>query len=189
MLDFPHWIDFLIRAPTGFGSRIRIAWMRACGAKIGRPCRFEPIRYRYPDEIQTGHHVAICRGTVLYPHLGRAGKRRIIIGNHVFINFYCFIDAGERVEIGNNVLIGPYVYITDGDHGMDPSSMRITQPMSLAPVIIEDGVWIGARASILKGVKIGRNAVIGAGAVVTRSVEENDVAAGVPAKSIRKTHN
>jgi maltose O-acetyltransferase len=107
----------------------------------------------------------------------------------VFINFYCFIDAGERVEIGNNVLIGPYVYITDGDHGMDPSSMRITQPMSLAPVIIEDGVWIGARASILKGVKIGRNAVIGAGAVVTRSVEENDVAAGVPAKSIRKTHN
>ena len=159
--------------------------MRFCGARIGPRCRFEKIGFRQCDEIEIGTHVAITHGTMLYPHLRTADTppgRKIVIHNRVFINAFCFFDAGKRIEIEDGVMIGPYVYITDGDHGNDPNRLRQTQPMQLAPVVIREGAWLGAHVCVLKGVTIGKHAVVGAGAVVTKNIPDGAVVGGVPAR-------
>ncbi|HSV14851.1 MAG TPA: acyltransferase, partial [Tepidisphaeraceae bacterium] len=85
-----------------------------------------------------------------------------------------------------HVAIGPGCYITDHDHGLDPSRPPLAQQMIAAPTRIEDWVWIGANAVILKGVTIGQRTIIGAGSVVTRDLPPNVIAVGVPARVVRQ---
>jgi len=94
------------------------------------------------------------------------------------------IGAAERIEIGNNVLFGANSTITDTDwHGIAPDTRR--ESGAVAPVIIEDNVWIGLNATVLKGVTIGRNSIVGAGSVVIKSIPANVIASGQPAKVIK----
>lgn len=112
---------------------------------------------------------------------------RIIIGDNFGMSGGA-ICATNKVEIGDGVLLGSNVVIADNDfHGMtaDTRTMPSDQLVS-KPVIIDDGVWVGADVYICKGVVIGRNSVIGAKAVVTKSIPENSIVAGVPAKVIGK---
>jgi maltose O-acetyltransferase len=78
--------------------------------------------------------------------------------------------------------IGPYCYFTDANHGRAAGFPMKSQPMELAPLIVEDEAWIGAHVTVLPGVRIGKGAVIGAGAVVTHDVPAGAVALGVPAR-------
>lgn len=110
---------------------------------------------------------------------GPAGELRI--GDGVRLNYGTSIAAEQAVSIGNRVRIGPYVMIVDTDFH-DPYQ-RSVRPKP-APVVIEDDVWIGAKASVLKGVCIGRGAIVGVGAVVTRDVEPFAIVAGVPARPV-----
>lgn len=114
----------------------------------------------------------------------------IIIKNNVCIGDDCHITAINRIEIGNNVLTGKKVTITDNSHGESSiesiSIAPLLRPMhSSGPVIIEDGVWIGDKVTILSNVRIGRNSIIGANAVVTKDIPANCVAGGIPAKVIK----
>jgi acetyltransferase-like isoleucine patch superfamily enzyme len=81
-------------------------------------------------------------------------------------------------------MIGPHCYITDANHGRVHGINVKSQAMDAKPVIIEDDVWLGAGVIVLPGVSIGRSAVIGAGAVVTKDVPANAIYAGVPANNI-----
>lgn len=109
---------------------------------------------------------------------------RIEIGEHVGISG-CTISAGKSIRIGNYVLIGSGAVITDGDaHPVDPDERRAGVLCERKEIVIEDDVFIGARAMVLKGVRIGRGSVIGAGAVVTKSIPAYSVAVGVPAKVV-----
>ena len=95
------------------------------------------------------------------------------------------IWASTEIVIGNNLLTAPYSWIVDNDaHGINPAK-RANKYAKTAPVKIGDNVWIGYRAMVLKGVTIGDNAVIAAGAIVTKDVPSNSVAAGVPARIIK----
>jgi acetyltransferase-like isoleucine patch superfamily enzyme len=114
----------------------------------------------------------------------------IIIGDNTWIGDDCHITAINKIEIGNNVLMGKKITISDNAHGKAEFKLLSTAPkyrplFSKGPVIIEDGVWIGDKASILAGVRIGKNAIIGANAVVTQSIPANCVAVGVPAIVIK----
>lgn len=106
----------------------------------------------------------------------------LIIGDNNFING-AIISATTKVTIGNNCKFGPFSMIIDSDfhnvkdHNKDGESGEI---------VIEDDVWIGAKATILKGVTIGKGAVIAVGSVVTKSIPANAIAAGVPAKVIKE---
>lgn len=98
------------------------------------------------------------------------------------------ICAAVSVEIGSECLLGADVQIFDNDfHKIEPENRRFNSSpnnVKCAPVIIEDNVFVGAGSKIMKGVRVGENSVIGAGAVVTKDIPRNSIAAGNPAKII-----
>ncbi len=105
----------------------------------------------------------------------------LTIGDGTRLNYGVSIAATKHVSIGAHVRVGPYVSITDND--FHDVHRRWQRPPS-QPVVIEDHVWIGAKASILKGVRIGRGAIVATAAVVTRDVPAFAIVAGVPAKVV-----
>ena len=115
---------------------------------------------------------------------------QIIIGDYVGVSG-CTISATTSITIGNHVLLGSGCLITDSDaHPIDPDERRLGGGCVSKPIVIEDDVFIGARAIVLKGVTIGKGSVIGAGAVVSKSIPSYSIAVGNPAKVIgdsRKT--
>ncbi len=97
------------------------------------------------------------------------------------------ICAAEHIQIGNDVAVGANSTIIDTDfHPLDAEERRRNLPAKTAPVCIEDDVFIGMNCMILKGVRIGRGSVIGAGSVVTRDVPPYSIACGNPARVIKK---
>jgi len=115
---------------------------------------------------------------------------KIIIGDNVSIGDDCHISAINSIIIGNNVLLGKKITITDNSYGKNDSDSKLLPPKkrslySPGPVFIEDNVWIGDKVTILPNVKVGKNSIIGANAVVTKDVLENSIVAGIPAKIIR----
>jgi acetyltransferase-like isoleucine patch superfamily enzyme len=111
--------------------------------------------------------------------------RFIKLGKHVFINHACsFLDMGG-ITLEDHVLLGPRVNLVTENHPLDPA---IRRGMLCKPIIIKRNAWIGAGATILPGVTIGENAVVAAGAVVSKDVPDNTVVGGIPANSL-KTYN
>ena len=113
----------------------------------------------------------------------------IRIGNNVGMSS-TYLVCHESIIIGNGVKIGGNVVIYDTDFHSTNAEFRADRNLDVehaktAPVIISDNVFIGAHSTILKGVSIGRNSIIGAGSVVSRSIPENQIWAGNPAKFIR----
>jgi len=124
-------------------------------------------------------------------YMGEAFNPQIIIGDNVAFNNDCHIGCINRIEIGNNVLGASRIYISDHYHGQISAEGIKTIPVerrlySKGPVVIKDNVWIGEGVAIMPGVTIGQNSIIGANSVVTIDVPDNSVAAGVPAKVLKR---
>ena len=106
----------------------------------------------------------------------------IQIGKNVFINHACsFLDMGG-ITLEDQVLLGPKVNLITENHPVDPADRRT---LICKPIVIKRNAWIGAAATILPGVTIGENAIVAAGAVVSRDVPANTVVGGVPAQFIK----
>ena len=116
---------------------------------------------------------------------GAGGSIRIGEGTHIQPG--CHLHAYiEEINIGRQVEIAPGCGFYCYDHGIEPGIPIMEQPLtSKGGIIIGDGAWLGYRATVLQGVKIGAGAVIAAGSVVVRDIPDNAIAAGVPAKVIR----
>ena len=119
----------------------------------------------------------------LFPPFHTDCGKNIKIGKNVFINACCKFQDQGGIEIGNGVLIGHNVTLATLNHDERPQFRQNIYPK---PIKIEDNVWIGSNATILQGITIGKGAIVGACAVVTKDVPENTIVAGVPAKIIRK---
>jgi acetyltransferase-like isoleucine patch superfamily enzyme len=119
--------------------------------------------------------------TVFAPFYTNFG-RFTTIGKRVFINHACsFLDMGG-ITIEDDVLLGPRVNLVTENHPLDPADRRA---LICKPILIKRNAWIGAAATILPGVIIGENAVVAAGAVVSKNVGANTVVGGIPAKAIK----
>ncbi len=151
-----------------------------------------PFRVRNAGQIEIGD-ACIIDSSKERPIRLDIGNRAILkIGDGVYLNEGVHIVCNIAVTIGNRCLIASDVVILDDDghpvnwrerHNHWP---KLPEDRLGAPIVIEDNVWIGTRAIILKGIHIGTGAVIGAGAVVTHDVPSATVVAGVPAKVIRE---
>lgn len=144
--------------------------LRKLGSKIsiGKNCKFASVSWA--NLIGINHRCMISTSS-------KSSELRI--GNNCGfsgVTIWCF----DKITIGNNVRVGANVTIMDGDaHQDDPRAGKN------CPIKIEDNVWIGANAIVLKGVTIGRNSLIGAGSVVAKDIPENVVAAGNPCRVIK----
>ncbi|GIN74497.1 maltose O-acetyltransferase [Bacillus sp. J14TS2] len=108
----------------------------------------------------------------------------IIVGDNFYANTNCTILDCAKVTIGNNVLFGPNVSLYTPNHAIDADERKEGYECSL-PINIGDNVWISGSVTIVPGVTIGDNTIIGAGSVVTKDIPANVVAAGVPCRILR----
>lgn len=141
----------------------------------------------FGKQLTTGYH---CR----FEAHNKDENISLHFGNNIQINDFVHIAALKEVRIGNNVLIASKVFITDLEHGSyigneddaDPCSIVKDRQLSSKSVVIEDNVWLGEHVSVLPGVTIGENSIIGANSVVTKSIPANSIAVGIPAKVIKQ---
>ncbi len=142
--------------------------------------------YHTPEEIRTimsrltGRPISDTFN--LFPPFTTDCGKNLKIGENVFINAGCRFQDQGGITIGDGTLIGHNVVLATINHDLDPAHRNDNLP---APIVIGKNVWIGANATVLPGVTIGDNAVIAAGAVVTKDVPADVVVGGVPAKVIR----
>ena len=126
------------------------------------------------------HYLNDIDSIICYPY-------KVSIGYNCFINRNVYITARSEITIGSNVLIGPGVIINSGmHHYKNPNILIRDQGHHIKPITIGNDVWLGANTMIMPGVIIGDGCVIGAGAIVTKSLPPYSVAVGVPAKIIKK---
>ena len=146
------------------------------------------IIFRTPKSvIRIGNHCVFNSSSKLnfrginHPCILQTGTKhaKIIIGNHVEMSG-CSIVCNDSVIIGNNVLFGANCQIGDRDGHQDRYASKP------APIIIEDGVWLGMNVTVLKGVTIGKNTIIGANSLITKDIPANCIAAGSPCKIIKE---
>jgi acetyltransferase-like isoleucine patch superfamily enzyme len=129
--------------------------------------------------VELGDYVKIFSNVKLSV-TGGEGKALLKIGNHASIGNRTEIHCGKEITIGDNCIIAWDVVIMDWDYHRLNGKVPVRKP-----VHIEDNVWIGCRAIILKGVTIGKGSVVAAGSVVTRDVPPNTLVAGNPAKIVK----
>jgi acetyltransferase-like isoleucine patch superfamily enzyme len=115
------------------------------------------------------------------------GLPTLKIGDGTYIGRQVQINAWQSVTIGCNVLIADRVFISDADHNFKDACtpIRLQGDSFIGAVVLEDGCWLGIGSVILPGVTIGKNAVVGANAVVTKDVPSRAVVGGIPAKVIK----
>ena len=131
--------------------------------------------------ISIGTGVFVGRNTILSCKNGD-----IVIDDHANLGFNCEIFSASRVRVGRNILMAAYTYLVGGDHLYDRVDIPVLQQGRTARGIeVEDNVWLGAHVVVTDGSKIGRDAIIGAGAVVVGDIPEFAIATGIPAKVIR----
>lgn len=140
---------------------------------------FKRSLYRWAG-VKVGNNVRICSSVKII------GVGQLEIGDNTWIGPETFISASSTIKIGANCDIAPRVFIGDGTHELTPERDRVADNETCRPIIIGDGCWICANATILAGVQIGNKSVVASGAVATSSIDAMTIAGGVPAKVIKK---
>ena len=131
--------------------------------------------------IAIGTGVFVGRNTILSCKNGD-----IVIDDHANLGFNCEIFSASRVRVGKHILMAAYTYLVGGDHLYDRTDIPVLQQGRTSRGIeVDDNVWLGTHVVVTDGSTIGRDAIIGAGAVVVGEIPEFAIAAGIPAKVIR----
>jgi len=170
-------------------------------AAIASLCRILHIRFKYPGaKINFRCHIAkgctisctegaemiltdvyISRNVVLIAD--NCGKMHI---TRSFIGFDSILVAGEHIEINEHCAIAEMVVIRDQDHVFGDGGLLKESGMNHSPIRLGRNVWVGSKATILRGVSVGDNGVIGASSVVTKNIDQNVLVAGIPAKVLKQ---
>lgn len=184
----------LLFASTNLLSIKLQAWLYGGQVKIDRS-----VRFNHPTQFQGSGKLCLDSQVILGFHLAGSSKSPILlqprevgsvihIGSQTAVMNGCELIALREISIGQRCQIGPQTLIYDADfHEIDPH--RRGESGQKAAVKIEDNVWIGARATILKGVVIGSDSVIGAGCVVTKSIPAGSIVVGNPMKIVGSVYD
>jgi acetyltransferase-like isoleucine patch superfamily enzyme len=152
-------------------------------ARIGRNVIIEDgVLVFHPETVELGDGVYVGHQTILKGYF----RGRMVIGEGTWIGQQCFFHSAGDLAIGRNVGVGPGVKIITSFHAEEGISKPILHSrLQLLPVVIEDDADIGVGSVILPGVRVGRGAQVGGGAVVAGDVPAYAVAVGVPARVMR----
>lgn len=183
-----NWQKFCRRVVLGSTALARMRTMvwRLRGAKIGSQTLLpKGTSATWPHQVELGQKCVLQPGIFFnYDHYWVPGPS-IVVGDGVFIGRGCEFNIRKKISIGNRALIASGCTFIDHDHGRNPGSGQINEECPGAAIEVAEGAWVGANCTILKGLRIGRHSVIGAGSVVTKSVPDGEVWAGVPAGILR----
>lgn len=172
----------IIRALRHLRNRVNLIILRLRGVQVHSTARISPGAIFEPSggRIIIGARSYIDHGVIL-----RALEGRIEIGEDCSVNAYSVLLGGGDLRVGNKTRIASHTVIVPSNHVFsDPDISIMDQGLRQLGVTIEEDVWIGAGARVLDGVVLGQGCVVGAGAVVTKSVPPRTVVGGVPAKQI-----
>jgi acetyltransferase-like isoleucine patch superfamily enzyme len=174
-------ISWWLTSKSSYTGRLRYEMLKWKFHSSGHKCSLgKSVRFLGQPQIHLGSTVTIRSYNII------AGRGILKIGDNTVINESGSIACTKYVEIGKNCMLAPRVYILDVDHEFDSISEPIAeQGYKSSPVIIEDDVWIGTQAVVLRGINIGRGAVIGANCVVTHDVPPYAIVGGVPGRVIK----
>ncbi len=149
----------------------------------------EPFEGELLEALDEGR-LTIGEGTLLEPGcwLTLGPEAEIHIGAGCFLNRNTMLAASERIEIGDHTMLANGCFVGDSDHRFDDPETPITQQgfRRKGPVRIGDNCWLGVNVVVTGGVEIGSRCVVGANSVVTRDLPSHTIAAGAPAKELRR---
>lgn len=131
--------------------------------------------------VQFGNNVTIKTNSYRIVELYSSNDANLVIGDNCYINQGVHISCSKQIVIGSGCLLADEVLIIDNDYHSVAGD-----PVKSKPIILENNVWVASRAIILKGVHIGKGAVVGAGAVVTHDVPPRSLVVGNPARVVRQ---
>ena len=157
-----------------------------------------PTRMRIGTGVRIGPHVALRANSHATPAIDlgagcliqdgavlNASEGNIVVGERTWVGPYVVIYGNGGVRLGADVMIAAHSCLTSVGHGhSDLSRPMMHQPIEVAPIVVEDDVWIGMNCTILPGVRIGRGAIVAAGALVRRDVAPYEIVGGVPARTL-----
>jgi acetyltransferase-like isoleucine patch superfamily enzyme len=141
------------------------------------------------SHVQPRRRLTLGPGATIAPNVSLRNGERIAIGAGTHVGERAYLWAGDtsgRITIGEHCRLGPEVYITASDYGLLPDEHIAHQPRNERDVVIGSDVWLGARVFVGAGVTIEDGCVVSAGSVVTRSLPSNSIAAGFPARVVRR---
>ena len=165
---------------------VRTSWLSILGMKIGKGTQISAVYINWPHQVSVGNN-CILEHSIHFKFDGvwQPGPS-IILHNDVFVGNGCEFNICGNIKIGNHALIASGCKFIDHDHGTELTKSMNVQQSKIDPIVIEEDVWMGVNCVILKGVRIGRGAIIAAGSVVTRDVGAYEIVGGVPARLIKK---
>jgi acetyltransferase-like isoleucine patch superfamily enzyme len=180
---------FRLRERLNFYCRVcpRILYWRLLGLKIGKGTSLSRIQVSWP------HQVSFGAGCVLEPDSrfkfdgAYQPGPKLRFDDAVFIGAGCEFNIRAGLTVGKHCLIASQCYFVDHDHGFGSRHLPMAAQTdgAEAPIVLEEDVWIGAQVVVLKGVHVGKGAIIAAGSVLTRSVGAFEIWGGVPARKLR----
>jgi len=171
---------------NGIPGAARMALLRMRGTQIGSGTRIPPrTLFTWPHQVKLGSRCILQPDIFFnFDHYWTPGPS-IVIGDRVFIGRGCEFNIRRHLNIGDDCLIASGCTFSDSNHGRNSEEPMNRQPVESNPILLGRNVWIGARCVILQGVSIGDGAVVGAGAVVTKSVPPGEVWGGIPARPLK----
>jgi acetyltransferase-like isoleucine patch superfamily enzyme len=155
------------------------------GLKLGKDVQLGKIHCLWPANVKIGDRAIIQNGVDFILGRPNSGSCEIEIGERVFIGRGCEFNCVSRISIGRDSMIASNTTIVDSGHEFSEHIPMNQQAVTIGEIIIGEDVWIGTGCKILKSVTIGRGSIIGAGSLVNKSIPENQIWAGTPAKFIK----
>jgi acetyltransferase-like isoleucine patch superfamily enzyme len=175
---------FRFRYINNLVGTIRKLWYVMLGMKVGKSTVLSKIHITWPNQVEIGKDCILERNITLKCDGIWKSRTSIRIGNRVFIGSGCEFNIRESIEIGDNSLIASGCRFIDHDHGIGLELPMNKQHGPEKPIKIGADVWLGCNVVVLKGVAIEDGAIVAAGAIVTKSIQQYEIWAGVPARKI-----
>ncbi len=150
---------------------------------------FRVLHFYHYAHVSPRRKLTMARSARIAPNVSLRHAERISIGSGTHVGERAYLWAGAKhatITIGEHCRFGPEVFVTAVNYGMRPGEPMAYQERDESDIVIGDDVWLGARVFIGAGVTIGDGCVVSANSVVTRDLPPNSIAAGVPARVVRR---